>query len=1113
MTARRFLSCLLAVLMVCSLIPIGQAQADSDWSSQFESFVMNQEYLQSGLSFNSDAYIQPRFSLYDLDQNGEPELIAFNGGPSLAASTDYVFTHEAWGANYIGNIGYRGCELYYYEGSAYPGLFCSDGNNGVVRTTYYELRDGSIVSQDLQEIGADVDGTQRILPFFTLDEIRSMGWNAFLEATFGMPVDIGADSHNTSNDSYEDNGEIYNYADNEVDVIPVGEQFAANIFLSNFSEQHAFERAVFSADSPLIDDIVSFAYLYCKINRREMLSTAQVGDSYYYTLSLENANTVLKRHFDISLSEADAARFPENQDPSSRFHSFYENSTFYFPAADGESYNRLTVVSHIDPPEPGDVRYQMYFDIYELDIQEYMNANGAVDSGYYYLSSSQAANDSRLTWVNSGVALVKPYNNNGTDTYQLLYYRVEEKKPDPDAPKSSVTRRIYTKADAYRSSDPRDNKGGCMNLGGNYEEFLWGNYLFETPSRQLSGQSLSNIKSPLYNLAMLCGSLCIDSYHPDYLVQAYRDIGIEKNDIFLYSYKNSPYNRKNAKYNGNDFANDDVLAFSIATMPMIFNNTDTDIVFVTIRGTLVREEYTNDAFSLCDHDFYGYPAWDIVWQFEEEFFAGLDDYRNEHPELGTRPMKFVISGHSLGGAAANLIAARLNIESGNENEWFGRAITYDDIYCFTFGAIDSLVNIEAMKKTVEKTRRSGTEGRYEKYMEEFILKFPLGGMKFPVSEGYENILNIYNLLDTFGPYQMGYKLPIVDIYVSARGNSGYGKFGCFLSFTDSMKSRFPDSDCPSHEIVGYVHAVKDGQPSLDPEFGKKIIVACPVDVEVLHNEDTVCRIVSDQIVSSADNIAACVENGTKVILVPENMDYQLRLTATDSGTMDYYVSDLTGSNDITLFVDVPLTAGLTFSSEINGDKELSDVKLYALNSDSSPESEVRPDGTVVAIEAGETSSPSETEIKEDGSSALPEETKQWMIVAVVALTVGIICLVILFTTRRKKPARKSEEKTPSGHVQEKPLLPAFSETHCCICGNRLDEDYWVFFHTKDGQEARLDDACYKQLYILRESEDEKEIKEARRYVRSRYDEVDPLVSSKLRKLVKMANDYLSGNKE
>ena len=164
MKTRRYFSLLVAILLILAILPIGQAQAESDWLSGFQSFVLNQEYLQVGLNFNSDAYIQPRFSLYDFDKDGVPELFAFNGGPSLAQSTVYVFKHESWGISYVGNVGFRGCELYYYGDSAYPGVFCSDGNNGVIRTVYYELQSGNLTSSEIGS--ANTSSTPNYLPFY-----------------------------------------------------------------------------------------------------------------------------------------------------------------------------------------------------------------------------------------------------------------------------------------------------------------------------------------------------------------------------------------------------------------------------------------------------------------------------------------------------------------------------------------------------------------------------------------------------------------------------------------------------------------------------------------------------------------------------------------------------------------------------------------------------------------------------------------------------------------------------------------------------------------------------------------------------------------------------------
>ena len=96
MKNKRLIACLLAVLFLLPMIPVNLAYAEPAWSSDFQSFVLNQEYFQTGLNFNSDAYYQTRFTLYDFERDGEPELLVFNGGPSLAQMTVYVFQHTCF---------------------------------------------------------------------------------------------------------------------------------------------------------------------------------------------------------------------------------------------------------------------------------------------------------------------------------------------------------------------------------------------------------------------------------------------------------------------------------------------------------------------------------------------------------------------------------------------------------------------------------------------------------------------------------------------------------------------------------------------------------------------------------------------------------------------------------------------------------------------------------------------------------------------------------------------------------------------------------------------------------------------------------------------------------
>ena len=389
--------------------PVSAAAADA-WDKVYQFFVLNQfavggdydsgvsgekNFAVNGVPFFRGPYAEPKFSLYDMDDNGVPELIIYNGASALAAGLDHVFTCENGQILYLGKIGFRGCKLYCCEGSSLPGLFCTDGNNGVFRTEHYALQNGSIVSEELI---AAPDGTPDALRFFTVDEIRAMGWDSFLEAVstrdpMQIPQSAPAPVQRT---------EI---------AMDAGLQYTANIFLSNFSEQNAFERNGFDVSSPRYEELIQFVYLYCKINRHGALGVDRTQEGSFYTVSLDTVNDVLNRHFGITLTRDQASRIGN-----------YRNGSFYYIAADGESYNRLTVVNRME--SLGDGTFELQFDIYSLNLDVYYANNGAVDAGYYYTSASAARADANLTWKAAGTALVRPYNHDGYQTMQLIRYTV-----------------------------------------------------------------------------------------------------------------------------------------------------------------------------------------------------------------------------------------------------------------------------------------------------------------------------------------------------------------------------------------------------------------------------------------------------------------------------------------------------------------------------------------------------------------------------------------------------------------------------------------------------------------------------------------------------------------
>lgn len=97
-------------------------------------------------------------------------------------------------------------------------------------------------------------------------------------------------------------------------------------------------------------------------------------------------------------------------------------------------------------------------------------------------------------------------------------------------------------------------------------------------------------------------------------------------------------------------------------------------------------------------------------------------------------------------------------------------------------------------------------------------------------------------------------------------------------------------------------------------------IHCPVDFTLYDDNNNVIGYVSEGEVYYDENVAYIVVNGdAKSIYVSENMNVRLEMQATDNGTMDYFVEDLTenGLYGRMNFYNVPLTEGQKFTQVIS----------------------------------------------------------------------------------------------------------------------------------------------------------------------------------------------------
>lgn len=183
-----------------------------------------------------------------------------------------------------------------------------------------------------------------------------------------------------------------------------------NIFLSNFSE-HGFERYPAGDET----DYVMLQYLcsYANINKPEIIQYDSNTSS--FVISRSNADATLMRFFGTTVTPTETYQTYTNY-----FGDVieFQNGSFYYPAASGESYAYLTIANEMYKNSDG--TYQVYYSVYELNPDIYYESG--ISDKYYAMTSSEAYADNSLMSCYNGEAVVKDYVSGDFLSYQLCSY-------------------------------------------------------------------------------------------------------------------------------------------------------------------------------------------------------------------------------------------------------------------------------------------------------------------------------------------------------------------------------------------------------------------------------------------------------------------------------------------------------------------------------------------------------------------------------------------------------------------------------------------------------------------------------------------------------------------
>jgi uncharacterized protein YegL len=433
-----------------------------------------------------------------------------------------------------------------------------------------------------------------------------------------------------------------------------------------------------------------------------------------------------------------------------------------------------------------------------------------------------------------------------------------------------------------------------------------------------------------------------------------------------------------------EFEGSDGLVYTLGQQLVEINGEMRQLFILLMRGTsgafLIGKEWQSNFNFIPDSDYChsGFHAAAL------KAYGSLQEYVGAHNDE-TAENLFLVTGHSRGGATANLVGWEMT-----RNRFSSPAQTY----VYTFATPNTMLNmsISASMNIHNIVNRS-----------DMITLLPFALTTEVTTDDGQLVESAFMKQGNVWSYD-GVSPEMLDKLSELVGKD---------TSREDFKALFIVDDIYLHDYAPYLAWLSTQNPALSKPYWidwQNLIIRCPVNVEVYTADgQLVAKIERGKVVDEGvqnGHIMAAVDGDDKYLLMPRNETFEVRLTAYDFGTLTYERQefDEDGEAHTTTYQNVALAPDKQFISKVDSNVNLQIIENNQVVGN-------------VAEDGSESDLNSDPLNDKDVEEPVDPNTANnkiifWLstdhlIVFAAGLTLGVILTVVLIALRRRRRKRST----------------------------------------------------------------------------------------------------------